>query len=193
MGLLLSTPIATARGILNDPGAVRYSAADLLTYGNDALDQIVGILPQLFHTDATLTCVAGVAQELTLVSALALVRVNNIQSGNAVTPADRSMLDRFNPAWRSATAAATTNWMPVDGHPRRFLVTPPAVAGQVLNVTYVAVPGEYAVSADTGVPASLADAVADYIVYRAESRDDEFINTNRAAQFLASFVQKVTG
>lgn len=194
MGLQLATPIATARGILNDPNAVRYSAADLLQYANDSLDLLVGLVPEVFHTNSTLTCTANaVEQELTLAAALALVRVTGVRNGNAVTVADRHSFDAFLPGWRNLTAAPAVNWMPVDGHPRRFLVYPPAPSGQVLDVTYVAVPGEYAATVDTGLPMVFSDALADYIVYRAESRDDEHVNTNRAEQFRASFVQKIKG
>jgi hypothetical protein len=193
-GLQLSTPIATARTILNDPDVVRYSAADLLGYANDCLDVLAArVMPALFYADTTLTCAAGVEQELPVATALSLVRVNHVVGGNALTAAERSDFDSFMPSWRNATAAAALNWMRVDGHPRRFLVYPPADTSQQLDVTYVAVPGEYTVSEDTGLPTVLADAIADYIVYRAESRDDEHVNSNRAAQFLASFVQKVGG
>lgn len=193
MSLTLAFPIATARSILNDPNAVRYSAADLLGYANDCLDVIVGLVPSLFHTDMTYTCTAGVEQELPLATALALVRVNHIIGGNTVVAAERSDFDAFMPGWRNLATAAALNWMRIDGHPRRFLVYPPAAISQQLDITYVAVPGEYADTANTGLPMVLSDAISDYIVYRAESRDDEHINTNRAAQFMASFAQKVGG
>jgi hypothetical protein len=48
-GLLLSAPIATARGILGDTTATyRYSDADLLQYANDAIDVAVTLKPSLF-------------------------------------------------------------------------------------------------------------------------------------------------
>lgn len=194
MGLTLATPIATARTILNDAGAVRYTAPDLLLYGNDCIDLIASLLPELFHTESTHACTAGaVEQELAVGTALAVVRVKGVTGGNAVTIADRATLDAFSPGWRSATAAAAINWMPVDGHPRRFLIYPKAPAGQSLDITYVAAPPEYTVDQDTALPMSLADPIADYIIYRAESRDDEHVNSARATQFMTSFVQKVKG
>lgn len=194
MGLQLTTPVSTARTILNDAAADRYSAADLLLYANDALDLLVTLVPELFYTDGTHACTAGtVDQTLSFASALRLVNVNKIQGGNVVTQADLSALDEFDPAWRSATAAAAVNWQPKNGHPLKFMIYPKAPANQALEVTYVAVPSEYALTDDTGLPASLADAVADYIVYRAETRDDEHVNSNRAIQFLATFTQKVGG
>lgn len=194
MGLKLNTSIALARGILNDPSAVRYSAADLLVYANDSLDQLAALAPQLFYVDAVHICATGKAeQELTFNTALAMVNVNRITSGKVVRQMDIATLDAYDPDWRSATAAAAVHWAPYNGHPLKFLVYPKAPAAQSLDITYVAVPGEYTDTADTGLPTALSDAVADYVVARAESRNDESVLTERAQMFMQSFVNKVKG
>lgn len=194
MGLQLTTPVSSARTILNDTDSVRYSDADLLQYANDALDVMVKIVPELFHTDGTHACTAGtVDQELSAGTAVALVSVNRIQGGDDVTEADLAALGVYDPTWRTETAGAARHWMRKGAQPRKFMIYPPAPSSQTLEITYVAVPSEYALTDDTGLPANYSDAVADYIVYRAESRDDEHINSNRAKQFLDSFAQKVKG
>lgn len=193
MALTLASPISTARTILNDPDAVRYSAADLLAYANDALDVLATLVPQLFYTQGTHTCVAGVSQVVAESTAVALVDVRRIQSGNALTRTDPAVLDLYDPTWRSATAAAAAQWAHDGDDPRRFLVYPPSAANQVLEITYVAVPSEYASGADTGLPMALSDAISDYIVARAESRDAEHVVSGRASQFMASFMAKVKG
>jgi hypothetical protein len=193
MGLQLSTPIAIARGVLNDPNATRYSQADLLTYANDALDQIVKIIPQLFYVYDDFTCVEGSLQSLSFDTSVALVDVRRVKNGNVVTRSDVNILDDFSPGWRSGPTGSAKHWLPLADDPVRFLVYPPAPANQVLEVLRVAVPGEFTETADTGLPTQLADAISDYIVYRAESRDDEYVNSNRAAQFFTSFVGKLKG
>ncbi len=193
MALTLQTSITTARSILNDPSGVRYSDADLLQYANDALDQLVTLAPQLFYTRGQHTCAAGVNQTLSFATARALVTVERIQAGAAVTLTDPVILDLYDPTWRTASSGAAKHWMRVGDDPLKFLVYPPAGKTQVLDVIYVRVPNEYAVGADTGLPETLSDAIADYVVHRAESRDDEHVDSNRAAQFLASFVSKVKG
>lgn len=194
MGLQLITSMNTARGILNDPNAVRYSDADLLTYANDSLDQLVGLLPQLFYVEGIHSCVAGtVDQSLSFSTAVSLVKVNRVVGGGLVRQSDLTALDEFDTGWRTAPAGPARNWGPKHEHPLRFMVSPPAPAGQSIEVTYVAIPGEYGATADTGLPTVLSDAIADYIVSRAESRDDEHVNSNRAAQFYAAFLQKVKG
>lgn len=193
MGLQLVTPVTIARTILNDPDAVRYSSADLLQYANDALDQIAGLVPALFVTDGTHTCTAGADQTLTHNTAISLFNVNRVQGGNVVNRADFSTLDQFDPTWRSAASGPAKNWAPKNLNPLRFLVYPPAAAGQVLEISYVKVPAEYLLTDDTGLPANLSDAISDYVVYRAETRDEEHVNTNRATQFMETFVKKVKG
>lgn len=193
-GLLLSSPIATARGILNDPDAVRYSAADLLQYANDAIDQLVTLVPMLFYTHVDLACVAGATlQSVPASEAKALININRIKNGNAVTRIDKDALEAYNPGWHLATAAAAKHWMPVDDDPLRFYIYPPAPASQTLDVTYVKIPAEFAVGADTGLPTSLSDAIADYVVGRADSRDSTHVMSGRAAQFMSSFIAKVKG
>jgi hypothetical protein len=193
MGLQLSVPIATARGILNDPYATRYSPADLLQYANDALDQIVKVIPQFFYVYDDFTCAEGPLQSLSFDNSIALVDVKRVQNGNSVTRSDVSILDDFSPGWRLGPEGTAKHWMPFGDDPRRFLVYPPSPANQVLEVLRVAVPLEFTETADTWLPAQLSDAISDYIVYRAESRDDEYVNSNRAAQFFTSFVGKIKG
>lgn len=192
--MTLGSAISIARGILNDPNGVRYSDADLLRYANDALDQMVVLAPRLFYTDGEVLCVAGeTLQTVGYGDAHALVAVRRVKNGNAVTPADRASLDAFDPAWHRATAAAAVHWLAVENDPVRFLVYPPAPVGQVLEVQYVHVPPEYTATADTTLPATYEDAVSDYIVSRAEARDDEHVNSQRVQQFSNSFVAKVKG
>lgn len=193
MGLQLITPVAIARTILNDADAVRYSAADLLQYANDALDQIVGLVPELFVTDGTHTCTAGVDQTLTHNTAITLYSVNRVQGGDVVTKCDLTVLDMFDSTWRSAASGAAKNWSMKHLNPLKFMVHPPAAPGQVLEISYVKVPSEYGLSDDTGLPANLSDAISDYVVYRAETRDDEHVNSNRATRFMETFVKKVKG
>jgi hypothetical protein len=194
MSLTLAPSITTARGILNDPDADRYSASDLLQYANDALDQMVILAPRLFYTEGEVECVAGkTLQSVSYADAQALVEVRRVKDGPVITVTDRAALDAYLPTWHTITPDEAIHWMPVDGDPLRFLLYPPAPAAQIVEVRYVSIPGEYALDEDTGLPTTYSDAIADYIVYRCESRNDESVNSNRAAQFLASFVQKVKG
>lgn len=195
MALHLSAPISTAVGILNDLGNVRYSSADLLQYANDALDQMVLLVPSLFNTEGEVECVPDeTLQSVSYSDAHALVAVRRVKNGPAVTLCDRNVLDAFDPDWQSpAKSGMAQNWMPVGDDPIRFFVSPAAPVGQILTIIYTRIPDEYGEGDDTDIPATYSDAIADYIVGRAESRDAEHVNSRRAAQFIASFVAKVKG
>jgi len=194
MGISLSTPIATARTILNDPDAVRYSASDMLAYANDAVRMMVPLLPHLFQSVGDVTCDGNnTMQAVRTDVALAITDVRRVKNGGAILPMDAEALSQFDPSWRNSPTGAAISWSRVASDPLRFEIYPPAPPGQVIEVMYLRIPVEYTASADTVLPEVYSGAIADYVVYRAESRDDEHVNANRAAQFLASFVAKVKG
>lgn len=186
MGLILSSAIALARTVLNDiEEEYRYSDADLLEYGNGALRMLPEIKPDWFVGTVTHNCAAGSRQTLDPDVSHRLIRVLGIHS------VDRSALDAFSPSWRTATAAAAQNWMSIPGSALAFEVYPPSADAQVLTVEHVAVPGPFAANDDTGVPDTLREAVADYIVGIAEGRDDEHVLAQRGAQFLAQAISRL--
>jgi hypothetical protein len=196
MGLILQSCIDNARGILQDLDVddTRYSDADLLEYGNGALRSLPTIRPELCYEEGELECEVGKAlQSVSFDDAHSLVDVVRIKDGSAVLKCDKVALDAFNPTWMTTTAAAAQNWMPNGNDPRRFYLYPPAPAAQVLEVIYVAIPGPFAAGDDTGFPLTLTEAVTDYIVGMAESRDDEHVTSQRAAQFIAQFASRLKG
>ena len=193
MGMTLASAINTARTILNDPDAVRYPDADLVEYGNAAITLISGLRPHLFSSVAAVTCVGGSLQSVAEDTAQSVVDVLYRADGAAITPVARDALDQFQPEWRGMTAGPAVHWMPVTGDPLKFELYPPSTVGQTIDVLAVRIPDVFAAGDDTGLPSTLSDPIADYIVHRCESRDDEHVNSNRAAQFLASFVQKIRG
>lgn len=183
--------ITLARDPLNDTdgAAYRQSDAELLRAVNAGIKEVAIILPGLFSTVGDMTCVAGAEQAVTFTDVQTLQNVLCIHGGNALTQFDRASLDAFKPAWRTDTPAAAQQWSPIEGDPLRFLVYPPAVLGQVLDVQFVRIPTEYALTDTiTELPATLESALAKYVVYWAESKDDEHVNSGRAVANYQSFV-----
>lgn len=195
MGLVLSQSVGLARSILQDTdaGFKRYSDADLLAYANDALDQMVTLLPSLFYAEGEVQCIEGTLQSVSFSDARALVDVRRIKNGGAVIPCSQESLDRFKPNWHLDPPAPAVNWMGITNDPVRFLIYPQAPQGQILEVMFVRNPPVLGMNDGSGIPVVYADAVADYIVYRAESRDDEHVNSQRAQTFYQSFVAKLQG
>lgn len=191
MGFKLSDAIPVARAVLNDTDTegYRYSNDDLVAIGNGALRALAEIKPEWLAGDIEFACAAGASQSLpeTEHAFLGVVMVKN---GSVVTPTDKTALDVFMPGWRNQAAQPTVHWMP-DAGKLDFLVYPPSSAGQVLIVRSVRVPGPYALDDDTGLPETLTEAVADYMVSVAEARNDEDVLTQRSSQFLSQFAARL--
>lgn len=196
MGLRLATSIALARSVLNDtdPSSYRYSDVDLLAYANGAVRALVDLRPELFYEFGYYECNPDeVVQEIYFEDARSVVNVLRRADGGVVWPCDLATLSAYDPNWGKAASAPAVNWAPHPGDPRRFFIYPPAPAGQVLELVYVRMPPGYGANDDTGLPETLAEAIADYIVAMAESRNEESVTSQRAAQFMQQFVSRVKG
>ena len=185
----LKDAIDTAVTILNDDG-VTYARADLLRYANDALDAMLLLAPHLFHETGELSCVDGeTIQAISFDDAHALASVVRVKNGNALNMFDKATMDMYRPGWHQDPAGPARGWCPdASGNPMRFYIWPKAPANQILEVVYVRVPKEYGETEETGLPATYAGAIADFIVASAESRDDEHANSGRAVMFFNKFM-----
>ena len=187
--------IATARYVLNDvatdPASYRNSDAELLGYINEATREVSFIRPDLFSTIGDMPCVASVCEQLvTFADAQKITAVLAIHGGAALTEFDAKAMDAFTPSWRAATPGVIKQWARYDA--LRFFVYPPPSGTQSVDVAYVKNP-TVLVDGDTisQLPSGMMPAIADYVVYRAEAKDDEHVGTGRAAAMYAAFVAKV--
>lgn len=186
--------IKQARYLTQDTDSVvpRQTDAELLSYVNEALREACVLRPDLFSAIGDMTCTPGQCEQaIRFIDAVSLLDVLCIHGGHAVTPMDRQAMDLFKPNWRLDAAAAAKHWTPLPGDSLSFLIYPPAPAGQVLDVRYVRNPATYALDDVMGdLPLAYQPALADYLVYRAESKDDEHVLTQRAAAHYAAFKTK---
>jgi len=186
----LQDAINMARPILNDSSSVRWSDPDLTQYGNDALDAICDVMPQLFEALADITCIAGtVNQTFAVADNLKFLEILGIEGGNTVYRTTIEMLDAFNPTWRSDTAAAATDWAPSRDDPNRFYIYPQSPNGQVLIGKYTKVPAEYAIGATHALANHYTPAIAQYIIARAQDRNTGDIVSGKSAQAMNQFYQ----
>ena len=185
--------ITEARDILLDTDSTSYRQSDpeLLRYFNEGLLAASVLAPHLFITSGDLTCQAISAEQIVaFTDAQRFVSVLRVKGGNAVTECDKSSLDRYLPGWQSMTGDVAVNWMKSNkADPRRFYVYPPAPsAGQTLVVEYVKIPPAYLLTDTvTVLPPTAKPALVNYIVARAESKDDEHVNSNRAMTHMGLF------
>lgn len=192
----LGNAIAVARGLLQDSvpnPEYRYSDADLLQYGNDALTIMAEFRPEIFTTIAPHICVAGAQQLLALPSSLGLVDVVGNETGYAVRECDTELLDSFRPNWANDTAGPARNWARQRGSKYYFYVHPKAVVGVTISIEHVFNPRYAAGQAmDTRLD-SYEGTIADYIAGKAESRESESTGPAREQSFEQSFIAKIKG
>lgn len=197
----MATPadlIQTARYIYDDNDSVLYRKEDveLLGYVNEGMREVSVLRPDMFMTIGDLLCTAGeVEQTVTFSDAQVLVEVIGIHGGSDVTLFDMTAMSAFNPGWRTDTAGTARQWARKDNDPLRFYIYPKAPAtAQTLDVRYIKNPTVLALTDSiTEIPSGYLPALVDYIIYRAESADDEHSNSGRSAAHYQSFVSKLKG
>lgn len=186
------TIITNARYTLNDTSSVTYSDAELLAFVNDGLKEVLKKAPRWFYTVGNHACTQdAIRQTMSSSTATEVVRVIRVVGGNIVTFVELDTLDRFKPGWPSDTAGAAVNWMRDIDDPLSFYIYPKAPASQTLELLIIPVLSDYALTDSLTLPSMFHSALEDYVVFRAESKDDEHVNSGRAAAYYQSFMAKI--
>jgi hypothetical protein len=186
---------------LQDETSVRWTIGELARYFNDGRREVV-----MFRPDATATVidhalVAGPRQTLPADGAK-LLEVFRNTNGRAVRLVEREILDAQVPGWPAMPRATEIVHFMFDRRdPRAFLVYPPAAVGASLQLQYATLPVDIAeptsggysgITGALGVPQLFANALTDYVLYRAFSKDGEHAtNATRAAAHYALFTGAV--
>ena len=184
---------------LQDANAVRWPTAELVRYLNDGQRDIALVRPDATSTTATLALVAGARQTLPSTGAKLLEIIRNTSgTKRAIRLTSRVILDAQSPDWYSKTGVTDIRHYTYDPRePRIFYVYPPAASsGASVELIYSAYPtditepGGSALYTDVTGNVSVADiyvnALVNYILYRAYSKDSE---NAMNAQLAASFYQ----
>jgi len=191
-----TTIIDKVRIILQDPDAVRWNADELLGWLNDGQREIVLLKPEAntssFDTDLT---TVGETRFSIPSDGVSLVEVVRNQTGNkrAIRLIDRAFLDAQNPDWHTGNSTAEIKYYMVDPrNPREFLVSPPSDGSAIVEIIYTSNPAEVVADGDIGIDAIYANALVDYISYRAYSKDaDHAANGQRAIAAYGTFLQSL--
>lgn len=183
---------------LQDPTFVRWTQQELLTYLNDAQRQIVAFRPDARAVGVTLTCVASAKQTLPA-DATRLINVIRNRDGRAITKIDRATLDVQLPTWFEAPISddGIKHFVYDAADPKTFYVYPKPTTSNQIEIVYSAPPAEIVISnfgTDTTtitLDDIYANAIMDYMAYRAYQKDSEFANLNRAGAYYQSFAQGI--
>jgi hypothetical protein len=178
-----------ARSVLQDTVGPDYrvSDADLVDYGNDALYEIALRRPDLFSFFGDIPLTAGETLQKLPAGAIRLMDIIRVKGGRVVKECSASDLDGYNVNWHSAAAAVTENFIRHPRDPVAFYVSPPAPVNTTLTGQWAKAP----TALNAGDPIPIADVykpiIEDYMIWRAEARDDEYVSAPRAVLFLEAF------
>lgn len=180
---------------LQDQNAVRWPTAELVRYLNDGQRDIALIRPDATATPFTMGLIAGARQTLPATGAKLLDVVRNTTGAQrAIRLTNRNVLDAHNPDWYSKAGVLEIKHYTFDARePRVFYVYPPAASGASVEMVYSAYPANItepsagalytAVSGNISVQDIYANALTNYILYRAFSKDAESVNAAAATSY----------
>lgn len=202
MAIAAQSIIRRAVETLQDTTSVRWPVNELVRYLNDGQREIVLYRPDSMVTNATMTCVAGTKQTLPNDGAKLIEVIRNSAATSAkksVRMINREILDAQTPGWHNITGSVDIlHFMYDPRDPKTFYVYPPATTSAQLDIVYAAYPTDITEPADgalyTAVTGSISlpdiygNAVLDYILYRAYTKDSEYAgNAQRAQAHYAAF------
>jgi hypothetical protein len=197
--------ISKAATLLKDVTGVRWPALELQGWLNDAYREIVNFKPDSNAQTAVYSCVAGPRQNITgtFAEATQLLDVlRNVAAGSdksAVKLITRQTLDDMNRSWYDLAGALTIERFAYDPRvSKEFLVFPPAAVGAELEVMYSSIPAAHTLTEQQledpataeviRLSDSYANALIDYVVYRAYSKDaEDSVSMGRATAHYQAF------
>lgn len=182
---------------MQDTTNIRWPTPELLRYLNDAQREVVKDRPDATAANESMALVAGTKQHipalgLKLIDVPRNMGVNGTTPGRAIRIVDREALDAQRPDWHTETATAEVKHFMHDARdPLRFYVYPPATGTAQVEVVYSTAPTEITQETDDiGVPDIYVNALIDFTLYRAYSKDADYTaNINRAAGHYAAYGQ----
>lgn len=194
--MLASDIIDRARLVLNDLDSVRWTDAELLKWINDGQRIVATVKIDASVSNETMNLVAGTKQTLPSNALRLLDVVCNIDgsgnSGRAVRPVDRQILDEQTPGWHSSSQSDTIyNWVYDNRDPLHFYVYPPAKSTAKLAVKLAVKPTDVSsTSSSLSVLDTYVDPIFNFVLSRAYAKDAEF---SANAELSAAYLQVAQG
>jgi hypothetical protein len=191
---------------MQDNTSVRWPVAELVRYLNDGQREVVLYRPDSMVTNATVALAGGAKQALpSNGSKLIDVIRNTSGTKRSVRMTVRNILDTQSPNWYNLTGVTEVlHYMYDPRDPKVFYVYPPAASsGASVEIVYSAYPTDItepadgavysAVSGNISLPDIYGNVLADYILYRAYTKDSEYAgNAQRAQAHYAAFQAALT-
>ena len=194
---------------LQDTTGVRWPVvSELVVWVNDAQREVALLKPDAAATNATITLVTGTKQSIPTGGNRLLRVVRNMSDASggatgkrAIRIVDRDVLDSTEPNWHDPTVsgdaahgANVKHYVYDEKNPRNFYVYPGVSGNAFIEIVYSDNPSTVAQNGNLDLPDIYANAVMDFVLFRAYTKDAEFAsNAQLAGQHYQLFLNGVTG
>jgi hypothetical protein len=202
MGTVTAQTIINKAAIqLTDIANVRWTRAELLSWLNDGMRQIVTMQPSASSTTVSKLLTAGTRQTIPSDGWLLLQIYRNMGTtgttpGRAIRIVSREVLDGFDPYWHTGIPKAEVKNFIYDAQDQlAFYVYPPNTGTQYIELNYSSQPTNLT-SESQVIPLFdvFQSALVDYIMYRACSKDAEYAPGLQLAQaYITTFTIAIQG
>lgn len=203
MAARIGAVIRRVQQILQDAPGTRWGEPELLDWFNDGRRELAVLKPAEFSKRVAVPLAYGTMQSLPA-DAFQLMRVDcNLTTssprvpGTAVYPVDLRVLNAVHPGWQDTAlfpfARDVVNYAYDPDEPAIFHVFPGNDGTGLVELTAAVLPEDaVAVDEPLGVRDVLLNAMVDYVLYRAFSKDADFSgNGERAASHYAMFASAI--
>lgn len=190
---LAKTITDKASVFLADASQTRWLPSELLSWLNDGQSEICALVPNANPATSTVALVAGTKQAaptdaLYVNGFIRNMGVGGTTPGGVIRQVTRNFLNSFVVGWSNATASTTVSHVaydPADSNVDFYVYPPqPASGMSSIEIVYSQVP---VVIASSGAPVITvrdiyANALLDYVLYRAFGKDSEYGNQSDRSQ-----------
>jgi hypothetical protein len=195
-GILVSDLLRRFRNVMMDVKAVRWNEAESIDWINDGASEIVLRRPAARAVTEVIDLAAGTLQSTNPGTSQILDVVRNMRPdgvpGRVIRICDRQQLDDIDPIWHTRRAGTTKHYMIDERSPTSFYVYPPAAPGARVEVLVAKPAPKVGSPADTlSLRAEFINALLNWMMYRAHSKDSQYSQGNMAALHYQAFTDAI--
>lgn len=193
---LVSTIVAQVSKLLNDADRVRWPEIDLVYWVNEAIKQIVILMPDSNAVTQEIQLVAGTKQSLPadgirLIDVLRNTGVAGDVPSSPIRIVERDILDTLLPNWhKDRSSLVAKNFVFDERNPKTFYVYPPSRA-QFIDVVYSKMPTTLVLADDLAMFDIYSASIINYLLYRAYAKDTEEGSEARSRSYQQSFYTSI--
>lgn len=192
--------IDKAEILLQDTTNVRWSSTELLDWLNDGQREVALHKPESTATNESFALTQNSTKQTIPALGLTFIRLtrnmgaNGLAPGKAIRIVSREVLDAQNPDWHTEISAGYIKHYTFDPlDPKTFYVYPKAPAtGLYVEIVYSKAPTNASAGSAISVDDTYANALLDYVMFRAYSKDAEYAqNGQLAVSYYTSFANSI--